>query len=76
MLADEKGHWKREGGSYLYIHLYYRSVVRKTGSISSPVQWVHLEQKTFEFQVALLCAERESESDHGFIIKIYRFFYI
>ena len=20
LLADEKGHWKREGGSYLYIH--------------------------------------------------------
>ena len=27
LVADEKGHCKREGGSYLYIHLYYRSVV-------------------------------------------------
>ena len=27
MLADEKGSWKREGGSYLYIHLHYRFVV-------------------------------------------------
>ena len=27
LLADEKGHWKRWGGSYLYIHLYYRSVI-------------------------------------------------
>ena len=26
-LADEKGPWKRRAGIYLYIHLYYRSVV-------------------------------------------------
>ena len=26
LLADEKGHWKTGRGSYLHIHLYYRSV--------------------------------------------------
>ena len=24
LLANEIGHWKREGGSYLYIHLYFK----------------------------------------------------
>ena len=33
LLVEEKGHWKRGGGSYLYVHLYYRSIVQISAGI-------------------------------------------
>ena len=65
LVADGKGHWKRKGGSYLYIHLYYRTVVgtflkvKGMGVASFPweIKFIYEQIIIFSFNLPLSSVE-------------------
>ena len=61
-LANEKGHWKRKGGSYLYIHLYYRSVtlISLMFDLITSTTDVKQPQKKHEKYLIMLIFENET----------------